>query len=187
MRFVPPFRPRPIATAAPILQERRERFAARVLPHLDAAYRYARALSRDPVVAEDLVQDAFLGAFRGFDTCHGNERAWLFAILRNGWHDMQRARRPHASLDEVPEPIDADDPEALLGATQEATQLRATVDALPEPFREVIQLREFEELSYKEIAAVTAVPIGTVMSRLARARTMLATVLVAQQSERASA
>lgn len=185
MRVVPPFRPRPFRAEADANRQH-DRFAARVVPHLDAAWRYARALSRDPVLAEDLVQEAFLRAFRAFDTCRGDERAWLFAILRNAWHDTQRARRPLAALDDVAEPVDPTDLEALAGTAREAARLRALVDALPEPFREVIVLRELEELSYKDIARITAAPIGTVMSRLARGRAMLAALVLGQDPERAA-
>ncbi len=165
----------------------RDRFTERVLPHLDDAWRYARTLARDPVVAEDLVQEAFIKAFRSYDTCRGQERGWLLAIVRNCWHDYVRARPRHVDLDSATEPADPRaDAEADLARTQEDARLRAAITAMPEPFREVIVLREIEELSYREIAAVTAVPLGTVMSRLARARSMLGVMVVADRQKGAA-
>lgn len=176
-----------------------------MLPHLDAAYNLARYLVADPVVAEDIVQDAFLRAFRGFNGYHGGSaRAWLFAIVRNCWRDrmtVERARGQvlvdHANLSDVQSaaidnyPDDADTPETSLLRRYEIETVRTVIASIPEPFREALVLREMELMSYREIAAVTDVPIGTVMSRLARARDMLAKLLLArtepdaQQEERA--
>lgn len=155
-----------------------ERFRQACLPHLDAAYSFARFLARDPVVAEDIVQEAYLRAFRSFRTFRGESpRAWLFSIVRNCFFDWTRtARRPEPEMEEPA----GDDPEAVLMRDSEAERLRAAIQALPEPFREMIVLRELEELSYKEIAAIAGVPIGTVMSRLARARRMLGQSLLGE-------
>jgi RNA polymerase sigma-70 factor (ECF subfamily) len=158
-----------------------ERFRRLVLPHLDGAYSFARFLCRDASLAEDLAQDAFLRAFRGFRGFRGGDpRAWLFAIVRSShatW--AQRRSEPHPDSEAVLEaaPSDAPSPEATLVQQGEAQTLRDAIKALPEPFRETLVLRELEELSYREIAAVTGVPTGTVMSRLARARQMLLAAL----------
>ncbi|PZW48417.1 RNA polymerase sigma-70 factor (ECF subfamily) [Humitalea rosea] len=160
------------------------RFRTVMLPHLDAAYSFARFLCRDPVLAEDLVQDAFLRAFRGFATYRGGDaRAWILAIVRNGFRAWlgERGREPSAlgqALDdettEAGWPIQADTPETWLLRNNDAEHIRGLVAALPESFREVLVLREFEGLSYKDIAEITATPIGTVMSRLSRARALFA-------------
>lgn len=157
-----------------------ERFHMLILPHLEAAWNYARYLSRDANVAEDLVQDAFLRAFRGQDRCHGDGKAWLMAIVRNCWHDWLREhRRPEEMTATDFEAVD-DATEAELERQSEARHLRTLLYSLPEPFRETLVLRELEELSYREIAETTSAPIGTVMSRLARGREMLATLVVDQ-------
>jgi RNA polymerase sigma factor (sigma-70 family) len=161
-----------------------ERFRRLVIPHLDAAYNLARYLARDPDVAQDLVQDAFLRALRSFGTFRGEDaRPWLLAIVRNRfltWATSRRSERT-VSLDNdgtdaetsaLPDP-DQEDPEAALMRRDDITTLRDLIEALPSPFREVLVLREIEELSYQEIATVTGSPIGTVMSRLARARQVL--------------
>ena len=168
------------------------RFRELMLPHLDAAYNLARYLTNDPAAAEDVVQDAFLRAFRAFDSYRGGPpRAWLFAILRNCWRDRvgEQVRRERvvvsdASLSDAQAeavagiPVDADTPEESLVRAREIDTVRGVIAALPEPFRETLVLREMEEMSYREIAAMTGVPIGTVMSRLARAREMLARLLL---------
>ena len=156
---------------------------------MDAAYNFARFLARDAVAAEDIAQDAFLRAFRAFHTFRGEAaKAWLLAIVRNCFVDWIKAHRDESWIadareDEPREPgegegIDPHDPETLLLQRREVEKVRATVLNLPEPFRETLVLRELEELSYKEIAALTEVPIGTVMSRLARARQMLGVLLL---------
>jgi RNA polymerase sigma-70 factor (ECF subfamily) len=157
----------------------RSRFEAAVLPHLDAAYTLARYLMRDRHDAEDAVQDAVLRALRHFDGFRGEDgRTWLLAIVRNACHTLLHRRGRDARATEFDETmhsdaVDADDPEtaALRGATRESVQ--RALDRLPDEFREVIVLRELQGLSYKEISAVAGVPIGTVMSRLARARQRL--------------
>jgi RNA polymerase sigma-70 factor, ECF subfamily len=155
---------------------RRRRFEGAVLPHLGAAYNLARWLARDGAQAEDLVQTACLRALRFFDGCEGsNPRAWLLAIVRNAFYSSRERRRADddaASFDEEIHTGDRSgpDPEAALLRRADAALLRQAIGALPAAFREVIVLREIEGLSYKEIAAVAGIPIGTVMSRLARAR-----------------
>ncbi len=150
-----------------------------VLPHLDAAYNLARWMTRNGQDAEDVVQEAFLRALRFFDGFHGaNARAWLLAIVRNTCYDWLKRHRPAeapASFDEeVHGPVDpAPTPEDLVIKQVERHRLREALEALPVAWREILVLREFEGLSYKEIADVAGIRIGTVMSRLARARSGL--------------
>jgi RNA polymerase sigma-70 factor (ECF subfamily) len=156
-----------------------ERFSALVLPHIDAAYNLARYLCRDATAADDIVQDAFLRAFRGFHGWRGDSpKAWLLAIVRNCFLSAVAARRarPAETDDGIAAAalVEHDTPETLLVRDSEARLVRQMLDALPEPFRETLVLREMEELSYREIALITRVPIGTVMSRLSRGRQMLA-------------
>jgi RNA polymerase sigma-70 factor (ECF subfamily) len=164
------------------MDEKRGRFEAQVLPHLDAAHRFARWLSRSPVDAEDLVQEAFLRAFRAFDTLRGSDvKAWLFAIVRNCHatalqQQQRRAAEPLPAEHEAPADAAVSatpDPESAAIGADEQRMLKGLIAALPQEHREVLLLRELEELSYREIATVTQVPIGTVMSRLARARAAL--------------
>jgi RNA polymerase sigma-70 factor (ECF subfamily) len=157
------------------MDDRRQRFEAQALPHLDAAYNLARWLSRSPADADDIVQDAMLRAFRAFDGFRGGDiRAWLLTIVRNCWLSAGKAtrRRGHAALDEQ-ELVAEGDPESAAIQQGTSRRLDALVAELPEEFREVLILREMEDLSYREISDVTGVPIGTVMSRLARARSLL--------------
>jgi RNA polymerase sigma-70 factor (ECF subfamily) len=167
--------------------DRLKRFEQTVLPHLDAAYNLARWLARNDQDAEDIVQDACLRAFRFFDGFHGDDaKPWLLAILRNRYYDWQARRRDHLPLalfdgadeadgsGEAPSPADPDSPESLLLGHERRAILNRAIAALPPEFREVIVLRELEDLSYKEIAAIIGTPVGTVMSRLARARKQLA-------------
>jgi RNA polymerase sigma factor (sigma-70 family) len=158
-------------------------FDAVVGPHLNAAFNYARWLTRNDADAEDVVQDAAIRAFRYFGSLRNdNARAWLLTIVRNTWYERaaQRGARPrlveydemtHAPADDRP------DPEALVQQRQTADRVREAVESLPDDFREVIVLRELEGMSYKEIAEVAGIPMGTVMSRLARARERLLGVL----------
>jgi RNA polymerase sigma-70 factor (ECF subfamily) len=158
-------------------------FEELVLPHLDAAYNYARWLAGSDAEAEDVVQDACVRAMRFFSSLRGdNARAWLFTIVRNTWYSRfsRRAGKAEvATLDDMAAepPDDGLDPEALLFQQDAVSRVRHALDQLPVDFREVIVLRELEGLSYKEIAAVAGVPVGTVMSRLARARERLAALL----------
>jgi RNA polymerase sigma factor (sigma-70 family) len=155
-----------------------DRFRLVMLPHLDAAYNFACYLARDPITAEDVVQEAFMRAFRSFATYQGGSaKGWLLAIVRNCFHDRIKAQGHGLPLD-FTEAVDEETPESLLLQKRDIALVRTIVESLPEPFRETLVLRELEELSYKEIAVLTAVPIGTVMSRLARARHMLGALLI---------
>ena len=160
-------------------------FEDAVIPHLDSAYNLARYLTRDATLAEDMVQDALVRALRAFDQFRGESpRAWLLTIVRNCCRSALTARagsvvRLVESLDGETDPIEqqadeSSDPEGTLLRESDARMVRELVEGLPEPFREAIVLRELEELSYKEIAQVTGVAMGTVMSRIARARGLLA-------------
>lgn len=173
------------------------RFRELMLPHLDAAYNLARYLAGDTSLAEDVVQEAFLRAFRAIDTYRdGSARAWLFAILRNCWHDRvnEQVRRERVVMSEVAlsetqalavanVADDGDTPETGLARAREVDTVRGVIADLPEPFRETLLLREMEDFSYREIATMTGVPIGTVMSRLARARDMLTNLLLSLRDE----
>ena len=154
-------------------------FEALALPHMDAAYNLARWLSRSPADADDIVQDAMLRAFRAFNSFRGdNIRPWLLVIVRNCWRNRaaERQRRGHVALpeeDERPLAFEGPDPEAEAVRASQARRLEAVIAGLPDDFREVLILREMEDMSYRKIAEAIGAPIGTVMSRLARARTML--------------
>jgi len=165
------------------MDEKRDRFEAEVLPHLDAAYRFARWLSASPSDAEDIVQDAVLRAFRGFDALRcADAKPWLLAIVRNCHATTIRRQRATVAL---PEEDDARDGHAMIATTPdpESASIRSdherlldrVMSTMPEVHREILILREVEELDYREIATVLNVPIGTVMSRLARARAALKT------------
>ena len=163
-------------------REANARFAEVVLPHLDDAYALARWLTRNRADAEDVVQDGCLRAFRGIaGFTGGNARAWVLTIVRHAAYVWMRKNRPTAilmveDLEAVerqltnPGTPDGDTPETALIAKAESKRLEAAIAALPAPFRETVVLRDLQGLSYREIAAVTHVPVGTVMSRLARAR-----------------
>ena len=170
------------------MDDGRHRFETLVLPHLDAAYRFARWLSHSPSDAEDIVQEAVLRAFRGLDALRGTDaKGWLLTIVKNCYLTTlkQQQRRAYVPL---PEEQDVHDGHAMIATTPdpESTSIRRdeerTVDrlmsALPEEQREVLVLREIEEMDYRQIATITNVPIGTVMSRLARARAALKARLV---------
>jgi RNA polymerase sigma-70 factor, ECF subfamily len=154
-------------------------FEAAVLPHLDAAYNLAHWLTRNDADAEDVVQEATLRAFKFFGGFHGADgRAWLLAIVRNACYTwMQRNRTPELTLtlDDDANEIESDDlnPEALLLQSADVEMIRQALETLPVEFREVLVLRELEEMSYREIAGITDLPLGTVMSRLARGRKRL--------------
>lgn len=153
-------------------------FEQTVMPHLNAAYNLARWLTRDGDDAEDVVQEAFLRAFRSFETLEGEDgRAWLLAVVRNTcftWLKKKGERtavefdeQVHGAADEAPNAESVLLNDAALGS------LQGCLEGLPVEFREVIVMRELEELSYKDIADIARVPMGTVMSRLARARKKL--------------
>ena len=153
-----------------------------MLPHLDAAYRFARWLCRSSSDADDIVQEAFLRAFRGFEGLRGGDvKAWLLTIVRNCHATalQQQQRRATVPLPEDHEETLAatqaasPDPESISTGDEERRTLGRLIADLPAEHREVLLLREMEDLSYREISAVTQVPIGTVMSRLARARAAL--------------
>jgi len=162
---------------------RRGRDAA--LPHLDAVYTLARYLLRSPSDAEDAVQECYMRALRHFDTLRNQDvKPWLFAILRNVCR-VEFGRRSRVLLYDVnaePEKPDGtiplwreaqDNPETEMLRKLDAETIRGLVAALPDVFREVIVLREIDDLSYREIATIVSAPVGTVMSRLARGRAML--------------
>ena len=158
----------------------RERFEQAVLPHLDAAYSLARWLTRNDEDAQDVTQESFLRAFRFFDGYQGgNMRAWLLTIVRNTCYTWLRRNRPPESAVEFDEEIHSEessgsaDPEIQVLANADKETVCRALEELPEIFREVLVLREIEGMSYKEIADVASVSLGTVMSRLARARTRL--------------
>jgi RNA polymerase sigma factor (sigma-70 family) len=159
---------------------KRERFEQSVLPHLDAAYNLARWLTRNEQDAQDVTQEACLRAFRFFDGYQGgNMRAWFLTIVRNTCYTWLNQNRPPASNEEFDEEIHSTEdsggasPEVQTLAGADRETLRRALEELPDVFREVLVLREIEGLSYKEIAEVSSVSLGTVMSRLARARTRL--------------
>lgn len=171
--------------------ERARRFRDAALPHLDDVYTLARYLLRDAADAEDAVQECYLRALKHFDSYRGPAmKPWLFAILRNVCRAeyARRASSPTAPIEEVPEdaaqtPLwqDAPEtPEAQMLHRWDASTIRRLVEALAEPFRETFVLREIHELSYREIADVVGAPVGTVMSRLARARAMLRSAWMAE-------
>jgi RNA polymerase sigma factor (sigma-70 family) len=154
-------------------------FEQSVLPHLPAAYNLARWLTRNDHDAEDVVQEAYVRAFRYFDGFHGGDsRAWLLAIVRHTCYTWLQHNRGHELMTGFGDEIhrldgEATNPETLLLHRTHQLWLRQALEELPVEFREVIILREFEGLSYKEIAAIADLPVGTVMSRLARARKRL--------------
>ena len=164
---------------------RSQRFRDAALPHLDAVYTLARFLLRDPADADDAVQECYLRALRHFDTLRCPDvKPWLLAILRNVCR-VEYGRQSRVMLYDVnvePDQIDGamplwreapDTPETLVLRKLDVEAIRRLVAALPDGFREVIVLREIDDMSYREIAAIVDAPVGTVMSRLARGRAML--------------
>jgi RNA polymerase sigma-70 factor, ECF subfamily len=161
-----------------------KRFNALVMPHLDSAYNLARWLTGNTPDAEDLVQEALLRALRFFDSFRGDRaKPWLLTIVRNSYRDMQqqirRKRQKEAPLAEgagatFSNPDSSPStPEATLLQNEAAKTLDGLIRSLPTDYREIVILREIDELSYREIAAIADIPIGTVMSRLARGRSLL--------------
>jgi RNA polymerase sigma-70 factor (ECF subfamily) len=167
------------------------RFEQAVLPHLDAAYNLARWLTRNDHDAQDVVQESYLRALKFFGGFRGgNGRAWLLTIVRHTcyvWLRQNRRYEPISDFDEELRDLESGalDPEALLLRTAGNQVLRQALEELPVEFREVVILRELEGLSYKEIADIADLPIGTVMSRLARARQRLQLSLTASTHEEA--
>lgn len=169
--------------------DRTRRFEAAALPHLNTAYNLARWLLRDEHDAQDVVQEAYLRAFRFFDGFRGGDaRPWLMGIVRNTCYSWMRAqgRGPeHVELDEERDSDAADaalsstdnNPEILLMKKLESSRVDAAIEQLPPVFREAVILRELEEMSYEEIAQIAGIPMGTVMSRLSRARRLLRATL----------
>ncbi|MGO9446353.1 MAG: sigma-70 family RNA polymerase sigma factor [Thiobacillaceae bacterium] len=164
------------------------RFEAAALPHLTAAYNLARWLLRDDQSAQDVVQDAYLRGLRYFDSFRGGDaRPWLLGIVRNCCYTWlkQRGSTEQVEFDEAWDSradeahlnATPDNPEQLLMRKQNMERIDRAIEALPLVFREVIVLREIEDLSYEQIAEAVAIPVGTVMSRLARARAMLRPLL----------
>lgn len=175
----------------------KRQFELLALPHLDAAYNLARWLTGNTTDASDVVQEAYLRAFRYFGTYKGGDmRVWLLTIVRNSFSTWVRENRsarvvfsPDSSAaDDAAEPMwttPSRDPESQLIATLDAATLERLMGRLPPEHREVLVLRELEDLSYRDIATVTRVPVGTVMSRLARARLGLRKLWLASETESA--
>jgi len=150
------------------------RFETLVLPHLDAVYNLARWLLRSGADAEDIAQEAMLRSYRFFPGFHGGDvRAWLLQIVRNTcytWMEKNRRENDMTEFDEELHAPPSTSPESLAIAGDDRQRLTHALESLPPRYREVIVLRELEGCSYKEIAAITSIPIGTVMSTLSRAR-----------------
>jgi RNA polymerase sigma-70 factor (ECF subfamily) len=161
------------------LSDKQACFEAAIMPHLDAAYNLARWLTGNEHDAEDVAQEACLRAYKFFDGFRGGDgRSWLLSIVRNTSYTwLQRNRKPQLMSSLEDEALNLEDtgsvPDLLLLSGDDQQLVRRALEELAPEFREVIVLRELEDLSYKEIAVITQVPIGTVMSRLARARKQL--------------
>src|SRR6201984_1151880 len=161
-------------------------FEALLLPHLDAAYNLAKWLLRNEQEAQDVVQEAFLRAFKSFSGFHGsNGRAWLLTIVRNTAYTLLKKNRVADLTTTFDEEIHATasesvSPAAILEHAEDAELIKNAMDQLPAEFREIVTLRHQEGLSYNEIGEILKVPIGTVMSRLARARGKLKEYLAAR-------
>jgi RNA polymerase sigma factor (sigma-70 family) len=170
-------------------QNKIRRFEQCVLPHLDAAYNLARWLTHNDQDAEDVVQESYLRAFKFFDGFHNTDsRPWLLAIVRNTYYTLLQQQRMHdvvTPFDEEVHSLDIENqnPEELLLQSINSQLLKDAINELPVEFREVIVLRELEGLSYKEIAEIAGIPLGTVMSRLARARKKLQLYLTQHMSK----
>ena len=202
-KYAPPFFTPRLAASSPAQGShtsgagQAHEFRRQILPHLDGAYNLARYLTRDAVLSEDIVQDAVLRAFRGFGQFRGGSpRAWLFTIVRNCCRTAQAGRGGAVSLvitesglsDEAAAELShkadpAPTPEEEVFRKADVNRVRAAIEAIPEPFRETIVLRDLEDLSYAEVAEVTGVPVGTVMSRLSRGRAMLAKELLPARND----
>ena len=172
--------------------DKARRFHEAALPLLDDVYTLARYLLRNPADADDAVQECYLRALKHFDSYRGPAmKPWLFAILRNVCRAeyARRASAPSTTLDDTPEKAEQapmwheeqQTPEAAVLKDRDAVTVRKLVEALAEPFKETFVLREINNLSYREIAEAVGAPVGTVMSRLARARAMLRSAWLAEQ------
>lgn len=170
----------------PLTTDRTRLFEAAALPHLDAAWNLARWLLRDDQLAQDAVQEAYLRAFRFFDGLRGESaRPWLLGIVRNACYDWMRQNRQLSDQVEFDELRDSEaaafpaaspeggDPARQWEQRAQGERINAAIDALPPVYREVVVLRELEEMRYEDIARIAGVPLGTVMSRLSRARALL--------------
>lgn len=174
--------------------QKAQRFREAALPYLDDVYTLARYLLRDASDAEDAVQECYLRALKHFDSYRGPAmKPWLFAILRNVCNAeyARRAHRQHSAIEDMPgaaeqtpmwQESDAG-PETEMLRSRDAGAIRKLIDALAEPFKETFVLREINNLSYREIATAAGVPVGTVMSRLARARAMLRAAWTAEEEQ----
>jgi RNA polymerase sigma factor (sigma-70 family) len=168
-------------------REKIARFEALVLPHLDSAYNLARWMTRSSSDAEDIAQEAMMRAFRFFDTFHGEDaRVWLLTIVRNTYLTWVRRQLPQQNSAEFDERLHTDIESALTPESEFLRQatvehVRRAIENLPAEFREVILMREVEQLSYKQIAAVTQSPLGTVMSRISRGRSMLRQLIAGER------
>lgn len=178
--------------------DERRRFAELVLPHLDAAYNLARWLSGSAAEAEDVVQEALLRAYTYFGSYHGDRpRPWLLAIVRNTWFSAWNRDQPSRDAATYEDGVDAAqawpgwqdaaerEPLCCLLRAEDVRLVHEALARLSVPLREVIVLRELEDMCYRDIAQVAAIPLGTVMSRLARARQALAAAVSALRVERA--
>lgn len=171
-------------------KDRLERFERAILPHLDAAYNLARWLTRNEDDAKDMVQEAYLRAFKFFDGFHGVDgRAWLLTTVRNTcytWLEQNRRNQATTPFDEEIHHVDEDafNPSTMALKSSDVEMLKEALEQLPDEFREAIVLRDLEEMSYKQIAEVINAPLGTVMSRLARARGKLKQILCARLKEK---
>jgi RNA polymerase sigma-70 factor (ECF subfamily) len=174
--------------------QKAQRFREAALPYLDDVYTLARYLLRDASDAEDAVQECYLRALKHFDSYRGPAmKPWLFAILRNVCNAeyARRAHRQHSALDDMPGAAEQTpmwqereaSPETEMLRSRDAGAIRKLIDALAEPFKETFVLREINNLSYREIAEAAGVPVGTVMSRLARARAMLRAAWTAEEEQ----
>ncbi|QOT75757.1 sigma-70 family RNA polymerase sigma factor [Cupriavidus basilensis] len=171
-----------------------QRFETLLLPHMNSAFNVARWLTHNDQDAQDVVQEAYLRAFRFFGGFHGEDaRAWLLSIVRNTFYTWHQQNRGHAAQTMMFEEdmhsletsvADHDDsPEAMLIRSQSQKQVHKALLGLRLEYREVVVLRELEDLSYKEIATIVGIPIGTVMSRLGRGRQQLAALLAPTDQE----
>jgi RNA polymerase sigma-70 factor, ECF subfamily len=171
-------------------EDHARRFELLVMPHLDAAYNLARWLLKNDHDAQDVVQDAMLRAMRYIGSCRGDgSKSWVLQIVRNCCFSWLKENRPAERLlpvgdedlwDDIAAPA-SEEPEAVALRNAARVSVNGAIAALPAAFRDVLVLREFEELSYAEIASITGTPIGTVMSRLARARGLLRDALAPEQ------